>query len=169
MEAAGIFAESRTWVIIAFLIFFALFGRKLWQAIVGMLDKRSEAVRAELAEASRLRHEAEAMLEDARARREQALEDARRLLQGAQAEAARLAEAAAREAQASAARRERMALDRIAAAEKAAVSSVRLAATDIAMIAAEQVIRDELGPEADAPLVDSAIAGLPAALARKAA
>ncbi len=169
MESAGILTHSQTWVIIAFVIFFALFGRKLWQAIAGMLDRRAETVRTELAEASRLRREAEALLADAASRREQAAADAVRLLEGAQAEASRLAQASAQEAQASAQRRERMALDRIAAAEKAAITGVRLAATEIAMAAAEQVIRDELGADADAPLVDSAIAGLPAALSRKAA
>lgn len=169
MDSAGFLTDAKTWVVISFFIFFALFGRRLWQTIAGMLDRRTETVRIELAEASRLRREAEALLADATSRRQQAEAYAVRLLEGAQAEAARVAETAAREAQASAQRRERMALDRIAAAEKAAVTGVRLAATEIAMAAAEQVIRDELGAEADAPLVDTAIAGLPAALSRKAA
>jgi F-type H+-transporting ATPase subunit b len=71
MPEESFFAEPRTWVAIAFIIFFVLFGKRLWQALAAMLDKRSEAVRAELAEAQRLRQEAEAMLTDARARREQ--------------------------------------------------------------------------------------------------
>src|ERR1700722_18575793 len=118
---AEFFAEPRSWVAIAFVVFFVLFGGKLWGVIRDILDKRAETVRAELAEAQRLRNEAEALLRDARARRETAL-----------AEAKRLSEAAAADAEASAARRERMALDRIAAAEKAAVDEVRLAAADIA-------------------------------------
>jgi len=169
MHWSGPLADPETWVAIAFVIFVLLFGSKLWEALVGMLDKRAEAVRAELAEAARLRSEAEAMLQDARARREQAVADAKRLLEGATAEAARIAEAAAAEARSSAQRRERMALDRIAAAEKAAVTAVRLAATEIATAAAERLIRSELDEKADAALVDRAIASLPQALSRRAA
>jgi F-type H+-transporting ATPase subunit b len=165
MHDEAFFANPRTWVGVAFILFFAIFGKKLWDAMVGLLDKRSDAVRAELAEAQRLRREAEAMLQDARTRRETALADAKRLLDGAKTEAARLASAAAAEAEGAAARRERMALDRIAAAEKAAIDDVRLTAADVAAAAAGQVLREDLTTDADHVLVDHAIAGLPAALA----
>lgn len=159
------FQDPRSWVAIAFVIFFVLFGRKLWAALAGMLDQRADTIRAELAEAQRLRQEAEAMLKDAAARRETAMADAKRLLEGAKAEAERVTKAAAAEAEASANRREQMALDRIAAAEKAAVDDVRMAAADIAAKAAASVIRDTLTPDASAALVDHSIAGLAPALA----
>jgi F-type H+-transporting ATPase subunit b len=158
------FTEGRNWVSIAIVLFFVIFGRKLWAAIAGMLDGHAEAVRAELAEAARLRREAEAMLADATTRREQAIVEAKRMLEGARDEAARVTAEAAAEAARSAERRERMAHDRIAAAEKAAVTEVRLAAAEVAGVASEQIIRTTLtGTEADA-LVDHAIAQLPAAL-----
>ncbi len=59
------FAEPRSWVAIAFVIFFVLFGAKLWAALAAMLDKHASGIRAELDEASRLRTEAERMLTDA--------------------------------------------------------------------------------------------------------
>jgi len=158
------FLESRSWVGIAFIVFFALFGKKLWVAVRDILDRRAATVRAELDEAERLRREAEAMLAEAKQRREVALADARRLLEGAKAEAERLTAAAAADAEVSAKRREQMALDRIAAAEKAAVDEVRLTAAAIATAASERVIREGLTPAADAVLVDRAIASLPAAL-----
>ena len=160
----SLLTDPKTWIAVAFVIFCVLFGRKIWTALTGVLDRRAETIRAELDEAARLRAEAEAMLRDARAQRETALADAKSLLEGARAEAARVAEAARAEAQAAAGRRERMAMDRIAAAEKAAVSDVRLAAADIAARAAERVIAANLSPEAGAGLVDRAIQGLPAAL-----
>ncbi len=163
------FAEPRSWVAIAFVIFFAIFGGKLWKALAGMLDKHAATIRAELDEASRLRTEAEAMLKDARSRREAALTEARALLDSAHAEAGRVAEQASKDAETAGRRREQMAMDRIAAAEKAAVTDVRLAAADIAARAAQEVIAATLTAEGDAPLIDRAIAGLPAALARRAA
>jgi len=161
---APFFANPENWVAISIIIFVVLFGRKIWTALTQMLDDRTNAIRAELEEASRLRAEAEAMLRDAQARRDAALAEATQLLEGAKAEAQRVAAAAAADAEASARRRERMAIDRIAAAEKAAVDEVRMTAAEIATVAAQQVIADTLTPDADARLVEQAIGQLPGAL-----
>jgi len=160
----GFWSDPRSFVALAFVIFFVIFGRKIWAALTGMLDKRADEVRAELAEAQRLRQEAEAMLRSANQQREAAIADAQALLSGAKTEATRLANAAAADAEASAKRREQMAMDRIAAAEKAAIDDVRMIAADVATTAAREIIRDGLTAEADAALVDRAITVLPAAL-----
>src|SRR5271168_319315 len=89
------FAEPRNWVVIAFFLFFILFGKKLWGALAGMLDARVASVKAELEEASRLRREAESMLRDAEKQRADALAEAKSLIEGARAEANRLSAAAA--------------------------------------------------------------------------
>lgn len=163
----SLWADPRFWVGLAFFLFFAVFGRKLVGSLLGILDKRSLAIRHELEEASRLRQEAEAMLADASTKREAALRDAQAMLNNARSEAQRVGEAARAEAAGSATRRERMALDRIGAAEKAAVSDVRLAAAELAGRAAERVLADSFSSDADAALIDRAIQGLPAALASR--
>jgi F-type H+-transporting ATPase subunit b len=158
------FLESRTWVAIAFILFFVIFGKQLWKAVAAMLDSRAETVRREIDEAVRLREEAERMLRDAQQRREIALQEAQALIAGAKAEAERVATTAAEEARASARRREQMAIDRIASAEKAAVDEVRVTAAEVATAAARQVIAEGLGASADARLIDHAIDQLPVAL-----
>ena len=165
----GFFGEPRSWVAISFVIFFVLFGARMWKTLAAMLDAHTARIRQDLDEAARLRQEAEAMLADARKRREQALGEARSLIEAAHGEAVRVAEQARADAEASARRREQMAHDRIAAAEKAAVNEVRQAAADVASRAAQEVIAGTLSAEADAALIDRAIAGLPAALVRRAA
>jgi F-type H+-transporting ATPase subunit b len=167
MPEGSFITESRTWVAVAFILFFVLFGRKLWAALAALLDARAAKVRAELEEAARLRSEAEAMLRDAEQSRARALAEAKALIEGAQAEAARVAAAATAEAEASAKRREQMALDRIAAAEKAAMDEVRLTAVEVATAAARQVIAEGLSVDADARLIDHAITQLPSALAQR--
>ena len=167
MHETSFWAEPRTWVIIAFIIFFLLFGRRLWAVIARMLDNRAVLVREELEEAARLRREAEAMLRDAQERRAAALRDAQAMLEGASAEAAQVAAQARADAEAAMRRRERMATDRIQAAEAAAVAEVRRAAVDVATQAATQVLAGGLGANADTALVDRAITGLPAALAAR--
>ena len=163
------FADPRSWVAIAFVIFFVLFGKKIWGALTAILDKRADSIRTELAEAERLRSEAEAMLKDADQRRSTALAEAQALIEGAKREAARLAAEALTEAEAAAQRRERMAMDRISAAEKAAVDQVRQAAAEVAATAARSVIAETLSADAAAAIVDKAIAQLPTALASQAA
>ena len=155
--------EPEFWVLVSFLIFFAVFGTKLWAAIAGLLDGRANAIRAELAEAQRLREEAEAMLADAQRARTEAMAEAGEVLARSHVEAARLQEAALAEADAAGKRREKLALDRIAAAEKAAVTEVRQTAADVATRAAEQVLSEGLGDN-DQRLIDQAIADLPRAL-----
>lgn len=167
MHEESFFQNPRTWVAVAFVIFFVLFGRKMWAAITKILDARAAAVRAELDEAARLRQEAMAMLKDAETRRADALKDAQALIEGAQQEATRLTAAATEEAEQASARREKMAMDRISAAEKAAVDSVRFLAAEVATEAARQVIAQGLSQDAGAALVDQAITQLPAALAAR--
>jgi F-type H+-transporting ATPase subunit b len=152
------------YVLVAFVIFFVLFGRQLWAAVVKQLDGRADAIRTQLAEAEALRIEAEQMLRNAQAARQAALDEARDIIERGRAEAARIAEAAHAEAEAQAARRERMARDRISSAEKAAVTEVRQTAADIAATAARAVLAETLTADADATLVDHAIASLPRAL-----
>jgi F-type H+-transporting ATPase subunit b len=164
MHEASFFGNPRTWVGLAFILFFVFFGRTLWRALTKMLDDHTAAVRAELEEASRLRREAEAMLRDAEQRRTTALAEAEALIAGAKAQAERVTAATAAEAEASAARRERQAIDRISAAEKAAVDEVRQTAAEVATVAARQMLADGLTADADAGLIDHAIGQLPAAL-----
>jgi F-type H+-transporting ATPase subunit b len=164
MHEESFFADPRNWVLIAFFLFFIIFGRKLWSALAKMLDDRAGAVRTELEEAARLRREAEAMLRDAEARRAEALREAQALIEGAKSQAGRVAATAAADAEASARRREQMAMDRISAAEKAAVDEVRLTAVEVATTAARQVIAEGLSADADSRLIDHAITQLPGAL-----
>ena len=164
MHEETFFGNPRTWVGLAFILFFVFFGKILWTTLSKILDDHTAAVRAELDEASRLRREAETMLRDAEQRRTAALAEAKALIEGAKAQADRVAAATAAEAEASAARRERMAMDRIAAAEKAAVDDVRQTAAEVATVAARQMLADGLTAEADAGLIDHAIGQLPAAL-----
>ena len=103
----GFFHEPRSWVAIAFVLFFVLFGSRLWKVLAGMLDKHAATVRAELEEASRLRTEAQAMLADAKSRREAVIADAQRMLENAHAEAGRVGEQARADAEATGRRRER--------------------------------------------------------------
>jgi F-type H+-transporting ATPase subunit b len=152
------------WVLVSIAIFALVAGRQIARLINAMLDERGAAVSAALAEAAQLKAEAEALLADAKTRQKQAEEDAKAILATAHVEAASLAASLAADAEASAKRRERMALERIEAAEAAAVNEIRATAIDIATAASTALLADTFGPNADAALIDRAIAAAPAAL-----
>lgn len=152
------------WVLVAVIIFALVAGRQIVRVIGAMLDKRAADVSAALAEAAQLKTEAEAMLAEAKKRQAQAEEDAKAILATAHVEAASLAAALAADAEATARRREKMALDRIAAAEASAVAEIRATAIDIATAASTALLTESFGPEADAVLLDKAIAGAASAL-----
>ena len=163
---AAFWGYGAFWVLLAVLIFAVLAGRPIWGAITKMLDARTQSVRESLAEAARLKAEAQAMLDAARAAQAQALEDARKILESAHAAAVRMADELAADAKAAAKWRERMALERIAAAEANAVRDVRAAAIDIATLATTALLREHFSAQADAAMIDQAISGVPEALRR---
>jgi F-type H+-transporting ATPase subunit b len=157
------------WVLVAILIFAALFGRKIVVPIMGMLDRRAETVRQSLDEASHLRSEAQAMLEDAKKKRQQALAEAKDILARAHQEAVRTAAELTAEAEMRAHARERMAQERIDSAQASAIAEVRRTAVEVAIAATAQALREGLSVADDARLVDHAIAEVPDAFTRRAA
>jgi len=155
--------DPKFWVAASFVIFAVLVGKTAWTRITSMLDARSDRIRSELEEASRLRAEAEAMMARATAERDAAILESAAMIERARNEAERLALAAAAEAEVSAKRRERMAMDRIAAAEASALNEVRNAAAEIATTAVRDLIIARHDAAADAKLVDAAVLTLPTA------
>lgn len=160
------FHDQRFYVAVSFVLFFLLFGRKLWAVITSALDARAEQIRSDLDEAGRLRREAEKMLEDATREREQALADAKALIERSRDEAALIAERARKDAEAVASRREQMARDRIAASERAAVREIRETAASVAVDAVQTLLARNVteGSTRANALLDDGINALPNAL-----
>ncbi len=166
-QHVGFFSDPETWVSIAFLIFFLLFGAKLWRALTATLDRRASMIGAELDEASRLRTEAEAFLSDAAQRRDAALAEAEQLLQTAQAEASRLTKDARLAAEAAAERRNHMVAERIKASERAALTDLRKIAADAAIEATKRMLQHGLSDQSSSVLIDTAINTIPSSFAAR--
>jgi F-type H+-transporting ATPase subunit b len=157
----GIFADPTFWVAIAFLIFIAFAGRKIWAAIVSGLDKRTESITRSLAEAERLRSDALQAKADAERTLAQATAEAEGILSQAREEVKRLQARAAANLETAVALREQQAKDRIAQAEVAATKDVRDTAVDVALSATRALLREQVGAGKAQALVDEAIAELP--------
>jgi F-type H+-transporting ATPase subunit b len=153
--------DPEIWIAVSFVAFLLLAAKPIYRAIAKSLDERAERIRADLAEAERLRREAEALLADYQARQRASADEAAAILARARDEAETLKKEATRNLAALLQRRERMALDKIAQAEVEAKAAVKARAVDLAVAAAQRILEQQAsaGP-LTGRLVDQAIGEL---------
>ncbi len=154
MTMDAIFGDSKTWVFIGLLLFFALVmyagAHKL---VFKSLDDRAKGISDELAKAAALRKEAEDLLKQYAAKRQAAEAEATRIVDQAKADADSLRREAERQLAADLQRRERQVEERIVRAEQQATAEIRGVAADAAIAAAEKILRGSDGAGAHSRLV----------------
>jgi F-type H+-transporting ATPase subunit b len=160
-EEVGFFANPESWVAITWVIVVALLARPVSKAIIAGLDARRDKIRDRLAEAEKLRDDAQELLATYQKKQREALAEAEAIIAQAKAEAARLSAQAAADLEELVKRREIQALDRITQAEAEATREVRNKAVDIAMQATRSLIAETLPKDKAAELIDAAIKDLP--------
>ena len=135
--------EAESWVAVAFVIFFLALGYLgVHQKLLGTIDDRRTGIRKEMDEASQLKAEAQALLEDTLRKRGELEEELKAIMDTARAEAEYLVAEAKRAAEEFVRRRKRLAAVRIAQAESRALIEVRSAAAEFAVAAAGQMLTD---------------------------
>ena len=132
--------------------FFALVALVLFLGIVfyagahkkagAALDARANQISKDIADARRLREEAEALLAEYKQKKLDAEKEAMGIIAQARSDAAAYAEDARKKLADSLTRRTRQAENKIAQAEAAAIKEVRAAATDRAIAAATAIIAE---------------------------
>lgn len=152
------------WVALVFVAVVAMFYKPAMRAIGATLDGRSAKIRAQIEEARKLREEAQALLSEYQRKQRDAMAEAEKIIAAARAEAIRLKADAEKDLEFAIERRKQQALDRIAQSEAQALAAVRNTAVDVALAAAEKLIKDSLDPGKKQALTDKAIAELPARL-----
>lgn len=152
------FGKPETWVAVAFLLFVALLiYLKVPAKIAAMLDERSARIAKELAEARKLREEAQALLEEYKNKRVQAEKDAQDIVALARKEAEAYAHETRAKLTETLERRTKQAEQKIAQAEQQAVKDVRMAATDVAIAAASELLGTATQGTKGAKLIEESI------------
>ena len=150
--------EPEFWVAVSFVVFIAIL---VWKGVPGMiisaLDARTERIAKELAEARKLREEAQSLLAQYERRREEAEKEAEDIITLARTEAESYAVETRRKLAESLARRSRMAEDKIAQARESAIKEVRTAAADAAVEAATLIIAGQTSGKKADKLIDESI------------
>jgi F-type H+-transporting ATPase subunit b len=153
------------WLFVSMVIFLAVVGKPAKKAILSMIDTRRDKVRAELEEAERLRSEAQELLTSSQRQHRDAVQEAEAIITAAKEDANRMRTEAAESLKQLVASREQAALAKIAQAEATATREARELASQLALAASRELLKQKLtGASADA-LIDGAIADLPQKLA----
>jgi F-type H+-transporting ATPase subunit b len=160
-EPAAFGLDATAWVALAMLVVLGIMLWKKVPAAIGRaLDKKIAGIREQLDEAAQLRTEAEAIKVEYEARAAQAGAEAKLMLKRARHEADSLVEQAKADSAALIERRAKMAEDKIAAAERTAIARIRARAASAATAAAANLIVEAHDAAADKAMVDETIAGL---------
>ncbi|HEY8603374.1 hypothetical protein [Tsuneonella suprasediminis] len=156
----GLGAEG--WVYVSITIFFviAIFFAKAPKKITDALDAQIAEKRRNLDEAAKIRAEAQALLDEAKAQHAASAQDAAAMLDHAKQEAAQIIAQAEADTSVMLERRAAMAEQKIAAAERAAADSLRREAAGAAVSAARAVIAGSYGETKDRKLADEIISSI---------
>jgi F-type H+-transporting ATPase subunit b len=151
-------AMAEFWVAVAFAAFvLILFYYKVPGLIAKALDDRAAVIRKELDEARRLREEAQALLADYQKKHRNAGQEADAIVDQARREAEAFAADTRKSLTELVERRRKQAEERISRAETQAVEDVRAAAVDMAIAAAEKILREKAAGASGAALIDDSI------------
>lgn len=157
----ALFQDPSFWVGLAFILAIALIYKPAAKAISASLDTRANAIRVQIEEARKLREDAQALLAEYQRKQRDAMAEAEKIIQLAKEEAVRMRADAEEDLTRSIERRKRQALERIAQTEAQAIAQVRNTAVDVALEAAEGLMRDSISPAQAQAMIDSAVAELP--------
>jgi len=153
------------WATVGLVLFLALV---VYLKVPGMmakaLDERASKITNELAEAKRLREEAQALLVEYQRKRKDAETEAAQIVAAAEREAEMLTTEAKQKTDEFVARRTALSEQKIAQAESDAITAVRSAAVDLAVAAAESVIAAKSDAAVQGKLFSQAISDVKARL-----
>ena len=155
------FFLAEFWVAVAFVAFLLVLVYYKVPSLIGKaLDDRAEAIRKELDEARRVREEAQNLLADYQRKHRSVSDEAEAIVVQARQEAEAFAQETRRNLKETLERRTKLAEEKIGRAEAQAIDEVRAAAVDLALAAAEKILREKASGAAGAALIDQSIRDL---------
>jgi F-type H+-transporting ATPase subunit b len=145
----------------AFVALLIFIGLIVYLKVPGMmaksLDDRADQIRNDLAEAKRLREEAQHLLAEYQRKRKEAEADAANIVAAAEREAEMLTTEARKKTEEFVANRTALSEQKIKQAEADAMKAVRSAAVDLAIAAAESVLAKKAGGKVQSELFNTAV------------
>ncbi|WP_026612984.1 F0F1 ATP synthase subunit B [Ensifer aridi] len=150
--------DATFYALVGLILFFALIAYLKVPGMIGKaLDARADKISNELAEAKRLREEAQSLVAEYQRKRKDAEAEAASIVAAAQREAEMLTAEAKQKTEEYVARRTALSEQKIKQAEGDAINAVRAAAVDLAISAAEKVLASKTDAGAQEALFKKAL------------
>lgn len=152
-----LFQDSSIWLLFSFVIFAVVCVKFLKAPLLAMIDARISIIQKELETSESLRIEAQELLAQYQRKHKDSLQEAKDIVSQAEKHAIQIRKEAEKQLAENIALREKQLKERLKRMEKSAVNDIRAYASEIAVEATRQLIREELGKKDDTRLQDESI------------
>ncbi len=136
--------SQTAWVLIAFILFFVLVGKKLWSTLTTNLDQRKKLIENELNEAKKLREEAQAELNASLKKQKEINKQVLDIINDAKSTAKQIEADALKKSDIIIKRKEEQAKQKINNAQIDAVNNIKNISAELSVKSAKVYIQNEL-------------------------
>ena len=136
--------SQTAWVLIAFILFFVLVGKKLWSALTTNLDQRKKMIENELNEAKKLREEAQAELNASLKKQKEINKQVLDIINDAKSTAKQIEADALKKSDIIIKRKEEQARQKINNAQVDALNNIKNISAELSVKSAKVYIQNEL-------------------------
>ena len=136
--------SQTAWVLIAFILFFVLVGKKLWLALTTNLDQRKKMIENELNEAKKLREEAQAELNASLKKQKEINKQVLDIINDAKSTAKQIEADALKKSDIIIKRKEEQAKQKINNAQVEALNNIKNISAELSVKSAKVYIQNEL-------------------------
>lgn len=136
--------SQTAWVLIAFILFFVLVGKKLWSALTTNLDQRKKMIENELNEAKKLREEAQAELNASLKKQKEINKQVLDIINDAKSTAKQIEADALKKSDIIIKRKEEQAKQKINNAQIEAINNIKNISAELTVKSAKVYIQNEL-------------------------
>ena len=136
--------SQTAWVLIAFVLFFVLVGKKLWSALTTNLDQRKKMIENELNEAKKLREEAQAELNASLKKQKEINKQVLDIINDAKSTAKQIEADAIKKSDIIIKRKEEQAKEKINNAQIEAINNIKNISAELSVKSAKVYIQKEL-------------------------
>ena len=136
--------SQTAWVLIAFILFFVLVGKKLWSELTTNLDQRKKIIENELNEAKKLREEAQAELNASLKKQKEINKQVSDIINDAKSTAKQIEADALKKSDIIIKRKEEQAKQKINNAQVEALNNIKNISAELSVKSAKVYIQNEL-------------------------
>ena len=136
--------SQTAWVLIAFILFFVLVGKKLWSVLTTNLDQRKKMIENELNEAKKLREEAQAELNASLKKQKEINKQVLDIINDAKSTAKQIEADALKKSDIIIKRKEEQAKQKINNAQIEAINNIKNISAELSVKSAKVYIQNEL-------------------------